>query len=623
MPLSDPQVQSARPLDAHPVMPDFAACIDSEGAHGKSADWRAHLASAGHAVEQAPLATIASHGAAVHCTPGGIVAVSVGELCWSDDRWQQRQRDEGPAAALAAAFVEHGRDLLQRLHGSFAFVVSDPARRVALAAIDRIGICSLSFVANAQHLIAGTTPEAVARHPAAGVAIDPQSIHDYLFCHAVPAPRTIYRGVSKLLPAQFIDWRAARVELGFYWRMRYAQRATDPRETLERRFIETLEACVAAAADGEDRSGAFLSGGTDSSTVTGILAGQRAEPIDAYSIGFDAPDFDEMHYAQIAAKRFGIRHHPYYLTSADVAAAITRIASSYDEPFGNASAVPTYFCALRAREDGIRCLLAGDGGDEIFGGNERYAKQRVFEWYSHLPRAVRAGFLEPALGSAAGRIPLLRKAASYVRQARVPLPDRLETYNFLLRDAAVSVFEPEFLRQVDLGSPLALARAVYQRTDGASSIDRMMHLDLKTTLADNDLRKVGRMCALAGVRVRFPLLDDRMVAFSGELPAALRVRGVQLRPFFKTALRDFLPQEIIDKKKHGFGLPFGLWLRSDPPLAEIARASLAAFARRGYLRPQYLEGLLARHDAEHATYYGVMIWVVMQLEQWLQAKRLA
>jgi asparagine synthase (glutamine-hydrolysing) len=150
----------------------------------------------------------------------------------------------------------------------------------------------------------------------------------------------------------------------------------------------------------------------------------------------------------------------------------------------------------------------------------------------------------------------------------------------------------------------------------------MMHLDLKFTLADNDLRKVSRMCELAGLEARYPLIDDALVAFSGELPPHLKVKGLKLRYFFKRALRGFLPRETLAKKKHGFGLPFGLWLNEHARLKALAHENIGAFGRRGILKRAYIEELLRQQESSHATYYGVMIWVIMMLEQWLAARKL-
>jgi asparagine synthase (glutamine-hydrolysing) len=269
-------------------------------------------------------------------------------------------------------------------------------------------------------------------------------------------------------------------------------------------------------------------------------------------------------------------------------------------------------------------MLAGDGGDEIFGGNARYARQKLFEAYGAAPAAVRRWLVEPlAFGMPGGdRIAPLRKLKSYIRQASVPLPERLETYNFLQRTPLADVFEPEFLDAVDAAEPLSLQRDAYRSALTSSPVNRMMHLDLEFTLADNDLRKVTRMCEVAGVEARYPLIDDALVEFSGALPPSLKVRGLRLRYFFKQALKDFLPAETLAKTKHGFGMPFGLWLRDYRPLAALARQSLDAFARRGIVKPGYLAQLLQQHGSGHATYFGVMIWVIVMLEHWLAARKL-
>jgi asparagine synthase (glutamine-hydrolysing) len=371
-----------------------------------------------------------------------------------------------------------------------------------------------------------------------------------------------------------------------------------------------------------ERIGAFLSGGTDSSTLAGMLAEAGGRPPDTYSIGFEADGFDEMSYARIAARHYGCHAHEYYVTPDDVVEAIPLIARAYDEPFGNASAVPTFCCARLARGDGKHLMIAGDGGDEIFGGNARYAKQKIFEWYRAIPAPLRRSVLEPL----AERIPggqgpaSLRKLQSYIRQARVPLPERLDAYSLIEREGAATVFDPEFLSGIDVQRPAELAREVYGRTTSDSPVDRMMHLDLKQTLADNDLRKVNRMCELAGLEVRYPMLDQDVVEFSGRLTPDQKVHGLRLRHFFKHALRDFLPPETIAKSKHGFGLPFGLWMRSHRRLGELGHESLRAFAQRRWMRKEFIDRLVAAHESDHATYYGVTIWMVVMLEHWLAVR---
>jgi asparagine synthase (glutamine-hydrolysing) len=186
------------------------------------------------------------------------------------------------------------------------------------------------------------------------------------------------------------------------------------------------------------------------------------------------------------------------------------------------------------------------------------------------------------------------------------------------------MLEPEFLASIRTDHPSTLMREVYERTESRSPLNRMMHLDLKQTLADNDLRKVNVMCGLAGIDVRYPMLDDELVALSGIVPPSGKVKGTRLRHFFKESLRDLLPAEVIAKRKHGFGLPFGIWMLRHRPLYELAGDSLATFRTRGYLRPAYLDGLLEQQQRSgHASYYGVMVWVITMLEQWLHSREAA
>jgi len=550
---------------------------------------------------------------------GSLIAALAGSPRWNAAA--ETPETDNPARRLLSEFRLRGVAALERIQGTFALAVVDVAARHALLAIDRMGVEGLCYAERAGALCFGTRADAVSALLGCSSDIDPQALFDYLFFHMVPAPATVFRGVRKLLPGQYLEYRDGAIKLDYYWRMQYLDRPTVPEGQLCSQFRDILPRAVSRQLD-DLATGTFLSGGTDSSTVTGIFSRLRAAPVDAYSIGFDAEGFDEMEYARIAAKRFGARHHPYYVTPEDVLAAIPRIAAAYDEPFGNASAVAVYYCALQARADGMHVMLAGDGGDELFGGNARYAKQKMFEVYALIPAAIRDKLIEPL----ALRVPLLerfagvRKLKSYVEQARIPLPDRLEAYNFLFRAELAATLEPDFLAAIDPRLPLEQMQADYGRARSESSLHRMMHLDLKQTLADNDLRKVNVMCRTAGIDVRYPMLDDELVALSGTVPPSGKVKGLRLRYFFKKALKDLLPAEIVAKRKHGFGLPFGVWMLDHPALRELAGDSLAAFRRRNLLQRRYVDGLLDRQRNDHASYYGVMVWLIMMLEQWFQAR---
>jgi asparagine synthase (glutamine-hydrolysing) len=328
-----------------------------------------------------------------------------------------------------------------------------------------------------------------------------------------------------------------------------------------------------------------------------------------------------MAYARMAAKHFGADHREYYVTPDDLVAGIAHVAGSYDQPFGNSSALPAYYCAKVAREQGVTRLLAGDGGDELFGGNSRYAKQRVFGWYQGVPSFVRTGLLEPLFeGTPVGRLPLLKKGTSYIEQAKVPMPDRLQMYNLLRRLGAETVLTPGFLNQVNQAGPAQHQREVWQMAKAHTEVDRTLAFDWRYTLAESDLPKVCGTTALAGVGVGFPFLDQALLDFSLRLPADYKLKGLKLRWFFKEALRDFLPEQIITKRKQGFGLPFGVWTTKHAGLRALATDSLRSLATRGIVRPEFVRELIDRYLPSHPGYYGELVWILMILEQWLQRR---
>jgi len=267
-------------------------------------------------------------------------------------------------------------------------------------------------------------------------------------------------------------------------------------------------------------------------------------------------------------------------------------------------------------------MLAGDGGDELFGGNARYAKQRLFAWYEHIPAPLRASLLEPVFGSALVRqLPLLKKGSSYIEQARVPLPERLDMYNMLSQLGLKNVFHAEFLAQLDLAQPAREQRATWQACTARAQINQLLYYDWKYTVADNDLVKVIGSTELAGVNVAFPLLSDELTDFSLGIPPEWKLKGSQLRWFFKEALRGFLPDEILTKKKHGFGLPFGAWVLKHQALCQLTRDALYGFKTRGLVRPEFIDQLLHTHLPAYPNYYGEMVWILLVLELWLREQQ--
>lgn len=567
---------------------------------------------------RASLAAFGSHAAPQLVEIDGFSLVAAGH---------PRLRSEDSSAGLrriAKAVASKGADALADIGGDFALAAWDTRRQRGLLAVDRVGVHPMVYAAAGGALAFGSTLDMIAAFPGLSRGLSPQAVFNYLYYHVCPGPATIYQGMSRLPPGHYIEFGpGAWPEPRAYWSMRYEEDDQWFTETLEGPFIGALEAAAReAAADAE--CGSFLSGGTDSSTVSGMLGRVSGQPARTFSIGFDVPGYDETAYARIAAKHFGTVHHEYYVTPRDVVDSVPKIAAAYDQPFGNASAVPTYHCARFAREHGMGRLLAGDGGDELFGGNERYAKQHLLGLYQQLPGALRQGLVEPLLCGMPGvaSVPPLRKLRSYVEQARPPMPLRYESYNLLQHLGMAEVLTPDFLAQVDTGHPRRLLAEAHAPFAGASLVNQMLGIDLRFILADGDLPKVTHMCNLAGIDVAFPLLDDRLVEFSRHLPARLKLRGTRLRWFFKHALRNFLPREILVKKKHGFGLPVGHWLVEHQPLRELALDSIASLQPRGIVRPDFMRTLVDVKLRQHPGYYGTMVWVLMMLALWLDSRKL-
>jgi asparagine synthase (glutamine-hydrolysing) len=527
------------------------------------------------------------------------------------------------AGEVARLYRAHGNGLLERIHGSFSVSVLDLRERKVLLAVDRAGIRPLYFTRVGAAVIFTSRLAALAGIPGLERRLSDQALFDYLNCHAVPSPGTIYTGVEKLLPAQAVDLTPGGRRDSFYWRMPYRDDNRAALPDLNRQFRDLLPRVVGRAAGapgpGAGSVGCFLSGGADSSTVAGNLRLLRGAPVRTYSTGFQDQGFDEIECARIAARHFDTDAREYCVQPQDVVDAIPRIAAYCDEPFANASIVPAYLCARFARGDGTTRLLAADGGDEIFAGNARYANQRIFEIYRLLPGWLRRATLDPVAAlSGLASVPVLGKLRNYVDQARIPLPDRLESHNLLHSTPLVELFDPAFLSRVDQEEPLRTQRDCYERSGSRAMVNRMMHLDLKIALADNDLRKVNQACELAGMDVRYPLLDERLLQFAASVPPRLQLKDNRRRWFFKQALADFLPPEIVANKKHRFGLPVRLWISEFGPLRELTEDSLAGLKIRGILNPVYLDWLRARHAGEQAGHYGIMLWVLVMLEQWLR-----
>lgn len=453
------------------------------------------------------------------------------------------------------------------------------------------------------------------KHPAAtNQQLNPQAIFNYFFFHCIPSASTIFQHTLKLEPA-------TELQLAANGKLQQQELYAPAYPTSAFTAVQLQQQCREAISKAVQRNtapdnAAFLSGGLDSSTVSGYLC-KNQPGARTFSIGFDAKGYDETEYALITAKHFGSNHHVHYLQPNEIVENFVEVAGYFDEPFGNSSAMAAFICGKVAKQHGIKVMLAGDGGDEIFAGNERYAKQKVFEFYQQVPGFIRSP-LELLLKTPLAKLPGVNKAKSYVDQANVPLPDRLDSYNFLNRFALEDMFCAEFLAKVDPHAPAAAKRSRYQACKSADPVERMMYLDWKFTLADNDFVKVSTMCHKAGVEVRYPLFEKEVVDFSCTVPTALKLPGNQLRDFYKNSFRGFLPDATLAKSKHGFGLPFGVWMKEQPALQALTAQSLNKLKQRNIIKAGFIDEALKIYQAGHSGYYGELIWIMLILELWLE-----
>ncbi|HEX6928747.1 MAG TPA: asparagine synthase C-terminal domain-containing protein, partial [Gammaproteobacteria bacterium] len=432
--------------------------------------------------------------------------------------------------------------------------------------------------------------------------MDDQALYHYLNFSCVPAPYSIFRRIRKVPAGTQVRAMPGTTIEEPYWRPRFEGSHDAPVAQLEEEFREQLYSTVRAHRPGKETQwGAFLSGGTDSSSITGILAteaGHDGESVRTYSIGFRENGYDELAFARIAATHFGADSRCRHVDEHDTMAAIPELLSAYDEPYGNASAVPTYYCAAAAATDGVHVLVAGDGGDESFGGNERYAKDAVYRAYEYFPQRLRSAVARWLRGPSRSGTLLENRIRHFAQRGALANPERFYREESFASDYFDELLAPGLRGALGKDSSLAIVSRHYEECAGTDALHRLMYVDLMMAIADNDLVKVQRASQAAGVCVSYPYLDTALVGYAGRLHARWKVKGLEKRYLFKRALRDLLPASIINKPKHGFGLPIALWMRRDGPLRALTHDTLRSrhAAERGYFEQGFIEGLLDAHD---------------------------
>jgi len=551
---------------------------------------------------------------------GGVVVACDGEIC--DENPVQRNSitsgtDTTPAAIIAELYSQYGEKVLNKLAGAFSIAIWDDQERKLLLARDRLGIKTLCYAELQRGLIFASYPAGVLASRLVPKVVDSHALVDYLNFNVVPAPKTAYEGISKLRPGEYLVWQRGQTRKGRYWQLQYTEEEGGKEPELATELFARMEDSVRMVSKNHNpnKTGCFLSGGTDSSSIAGLLSRIHQVPAHAFTIGFSEKRFDELEYAHLAARHFRLPHHQHILQPAEAQNIIPKIVDIFDEPFANASAIPTYACLALAKSHGISVMLAGDGGDELFGGNERYRVHQIYDFYQRVPNVVRR-LAEPVLFALPSESGVLGKAKRYIRCSNTPNPERYSRWRLLRKFPAAEVLG-DLISHVN-GDSLDVIKTHYQAAQASSELNRLLYVDINMTLADEDIPKVARTAERNGIDVRFPYLHHSLAEFSGRLPARLKVKGLKKRYLFKRAMHGFLPEEILNKKKHGFGLPIGMWLKTDPNVRAMAHDVLLSPVayQRGYFRKQFIEKLISSLERDDGPYFGDLLWVFLMLELW-------
>src|SRR6266850_1859905 len=383
------------------------------------------------------------------------------------------------AQCLVHLYAIHGLDFLEHLHGIFSLALWDEGARRLLLAIDRLGAKSLYWNLENDRLLFGSRLCSIRAAREIPLEINRSALSQYLIFSVIPHPLTVYKEVQKLPPGTRLIFENGAVRQERYWDLNYLESDNRSISYWANQVQETMRSSVHLHLNGCDPKeiGAYLSGGTDSSSVVAFMH-ERQTPVNTFSISFQETDYSEAHFARTTANHFHTRHREKEISPQEAFDAVQTITRYYDEPFANSSAFGAYYCAALARDAGVNTLLAGDGGDELFAGNSRYADDKIFALYHSVPGWIRRSIIEPAsrlLPQNDGYLSLPRK---YLRRAQIPNPRRILSYNFFASTKPEDIFAPSFLAETPPDTWMEIADGHYNSAPATSELNRLLYFDV-------------------------------------------------------------------------------------------------------------------------------------------------
>jgi asparagine synthase (glutamine-hydrolysing) len=522
---------------------------------------------------------------------------------------------------IVHAYEEFGLDFVTRLDGMFAFALWDDAKRRLVLARDRAGKKPLYYHDDGTRLAFASEIKALLQDPSIKRRVSPEALSDYFTFGAIPSPGTIFQEIRQVPPAHVLVWEQGRTRLREYWDVTFQPDSRMKEGEALAEFATLFDEAVRVRMVADVPLGAFLSGGIDSSAVVASMARQSSRPVVTTSVGFAERTHSELDYARTVAQAVGSDHHEL-LVRPEAAVDLPRLAWHLDQPFADASALPTYYVSRAARQH-VTVALSGDGGDELFAGYQRRygvnrLESRLRAW---IPGSVRRGVLAPL-----SRI--------YPRWEQIPRPLRLklvlrnlgqtferayfDDMSLFVESERRTLLTPEFLQQTRAHDPFVEFASHFDRVRDVDPLSRILYVDFKTWLTDRVLVKVDRMSMACSLEVRAPLLDHRIIEFAARLPVSLKFRGSVSKYLLKKHTADRLPTLPVHRPKQGFNLPLAAWLRGD--LREVAHDLLFSrrVAERGYLVPGEVARIWDSHQ-RGVRDRSAHLWALMMLELWHRA----
>ncbi len=448
------------------------------------------------------------------------------------------------------------------------------------------------------------------------------AIHHYLTYQYVPSPDTIFEGIKKLRPAHYLLYDpTGNIRIERYWKLKFNsnhQTYTDAQELGDRIQTE-LEESVKLRLISDVPLGAFLSGGVDSSLIVGIMAKLSGNPVKTFSIGFEEKEFDELSYARLVSNHFATEHHEF-IVKPNAMEILPKLVWYYNEPFGDSSAIPTYYVANMTK-DYVKVVLTGDAGDENFAGYPRYLRSKYVSWFTRLPEKVR-GRLLPAFLRILAQSPWRRKTLNRLADFTEMLSshqgrnyaEQIKIFNQKEKD---DVFSEDFSRQVKGTDPLDYLIKKYEEGDTDDLLEKLLYLDMITYLPEDLLVKMDIATMANSLEARVPFLDHKFMELVAGIPSHFKLKRTKTKFILKTAFKDFLPDAIFKRRKMGFGVPVSRWFRNE--LKDYVYDILLdpRTLKRGYFRREGVERLINDHIAlryDHSS----KIWALLFLEMWFR-----